>query len=118
MEDDLSYLMQKCRASASRLTGSDVLAKVRAAGEQRGQGRIRTTNYSRKKGEAPPEGGRSVSWSDIRAVALSATQATWQEDHGRWMLTGGVDRDGDPLTAIFVVISDSDDVYVWNAFTP
>jgi hypothetical protein len=118
MEDDLNYLTQKCRVSAQQLTSREVLAKIRAAAEQKGPGRIRTTNYSRKKAEAPSQGGRSVSWSDIRAVALSATQATWQEDHGRWMLTGGVDRDGDLLTAIFLVTSDSDDVYVWNAFPP
>jgi hypothetical protein len=47
---------------------------------------------------------------------MSATQATWQEVHGRWKLTGGIDGDGDPLTAIFVITSDSDDVYAWNAF--
>jgi len=118
MNDDLTYLMQQCRASACQLTDGEVLAKVRAAAEQKGQGRIRTTKYFRQKMEAPPLGGRSVSWSDIRAVALSATGATWQEDHGRWMLIGGVDRDGAPLTGIYIVISDSDDVYVWNAFTP
>jgi hypothetical protein len=118
MNEDLAYLMQQCRASARQLTDSKVLAKVRAAAEQKGQGRIRTTRYFRQKMEAPALGGRSVSWSDIRAAALSATRATWQEDHGRWMLTGGVDGDGSPLAGIYIVISDSDDVYVWNAFTP
>jgi hypothetical protein len=51
-------------------------------------------------------------------VALSATEATWQEDHGRWKLTGGSDDDGEPLTAIVIVTLDSEDVYVWNAFAP
>ncbi len=118
MEDDLSYLMEKCRTSASTLTEADVLAKCRAAAEQKGRGRIRTTNYGRRKAQAPELGGRNVSWSDLRAVALTATRAIWQQDHGRWMLTGGVDSDGEALTGIFIVISDSDDVYAWNAFPP
>lgn len=118
MKEHLAFLMTRCRDSARTLTPLDVLSKCRVAAEQSGQSRIRTTSYFRTKASTPDEGGRSISWSDVRAVALSATSAIWQEDHGRWALLGGVDNDGEPLTAIVMVTTDSDDVYAWNAFAP
>jgi hypothetical protein len=117
MNEDLDYLMRRCRDSAPQLTDKIVLEKCRAAAEQRGQARLRTTSYFRRKMKPQDEGGRAISWSDLRDAVLSATSAIWQEDHGRWRLTGGMDNDGIPLTIIVMVTSD-DDVYAWNAFEP
>jgi hypothetical protein len=47
---------------------------------------------------------------------MTAVEATWQEEHGTWKLTGGVDRDGEPLTVPIVVLIDTEDVYVWTGF--
>jgi hypothetical protein len=111
-------LITLCRISAPQLTSDDVLAKCRAAAEQIGQGRIRTTRHSREKANDPGlcSKGRSIDWVGFQAALRSATAATWQEQHGTWMLAGGTSLDGDPLSVAVVVTVQSDDVHVWTAF--
>jgi hypothetical protein len=55
-------------------------------------------------------------WADFQSALMTAVEATWQEEHGTWKLTGGVDRDGEPLTVPIVVLIDTEDVYVWTGF--
>ncbi len=116
MNEELNYLTQKCREAAPHFTGNIILEMCQKAAEQQGQARIRITSYCKRKMKPPSEGGRNLSWSDLRDALLTAKVATWQEDHGRWMVTGGLDNDGEPLTVIVMVTLDSDDVYAWNAF--
>jgi hypothetical protein len=120
MNEDLQYLIERCRESAPDLTNHDVLAKCRAAAEQKGNGRVRTIAHSRKKKSNPElgSGGRGVKWSDLQAALLTATDALWQEDHGTWKIIGGTDLDGDPLILAVVVDRQGDDVYVWTTFAP
>lgn len=118
MNGDLTHLIGRCRSSAQHLTSDKVLSICRAAAEQQGNGRVRTTQHSRSKRVAPWQGasGRNISWSDLREALLTAADASWQEEHGTWRLTGGRDIDGDALTVAVVVALGMDDVYVWTAF--
>ena len=116
MRDDLSSLLEKSRNSAKKLTSEDVLQKCIEAAEQKGAGRVRRIFHSQSKSKSPAFGGRSIKWADFQSALISAVEATWQEEHGTWKLSGGVDRDGESLTVPVVVLIDTEDVYVWTGF--
>lgn len=116
MEDNLNHLIKQCRLSAKELTEEYILEKCFNAGEQKGEGRIRRINHAVRKQEPSTHGGRSIKWVDFQSVLMSATGAIWQENHGTWKLTGGLDCDGEPLTVAVVVLITTEDVYVWTGF--
>lgn len=111
MREDLKYLLDVCRASAASFQGTEVLAKCRAAAEQKGRGRVRTTQHSRDRMRE-----RGVKWLDLKIALETATAAQWQDEHGTWKVTGGTDVQGDPLTTAMVVVCESEDVYLWTLF--
>ena len=116
MMDDSSRLIEKSRSSAKKLTSDNVLKKCIKAAERRGAGRVRTILHSKNKSKSPAFGGRSIKWADFQSALLTAVKAMWQEEHGTWKLTGGVDRDGEPLNVAVIVLIDTEDIYVWTGF--
>ena len=116
MMADSDSILEKCRNSAKKLTPEDVLKKCAEAAEQRGAGRVRTIHHSKKKSNSPAFGGRSLKWSDFQSALRTSIEASWQEEHGTWKLSGGVDRDGDPVTVAIAVSAEDEDIYVWTGF--
>jgi hypothetical protein len=48
---------------------------------------------------------RNATRGDVRSALKSALLATFQPDNGRWKITGGTDRSGEPLDmAIGIVV--------------
>ncbi len=78
-----------------------VLADVKTAGALN-----RFELSSHCQNERMPE--RGVRRADIRAALQSCTDAVHQPDQGgrggTWLLTGGHDRDGDPLTVSVALV--------------
>lgn len=51
----------------------------------------------RKRGAVP---------DDVRNALITATAAIWQPTEGTWKVTGGVDLEGDELTACVDIMAD------------
>jgi len=41
---------------------------------------------------------RGAVLADVQSALLTATRASWQQEHSSWRVTGGSDLDGDDLT--------------------
>lgn len=69
--------------------------------------RLAQLNYIRYTAHAKERmrrrGARSA---DVRNALLTATAAIWQEVERTWRVTGGVDCDGDELTACVDIMAD------------
>lgn len=69
--------------------------------------RLAQLNYIRYTGHADGRmRKRGARQDDVRNALLTATAATWQDEQGNWRLTGGVDLDGDELTACVDLMAD------------
>ncbi len=49
---------------------------------------------------------RGATYEDVKRALISAATATWQDDRGNWKVDGGVDLEGDELTAVVDVQAD------------
>jgi hypothetical protein len=56
---------------------------------------------------------RGAVLADVQNALLTASYARWQEEHGSWRITGGVDLDGDDLS---VAIEFTGDLLVRTVF--
>ena len=59
------------------------------------------TSHARKRMQQ-----RGADRNDVKNALISATSATWQDDHDTWRVAGGSDLDGDDLTVYVDIQAD------------